>query len=200
MNITDICNMALAFIAKGKISSIEEQSESARQCKLFYDTTRKDLLRCYTWGFAKRVSKLAELNVKSPYWNFVYAYPQKCIAVRKIFDVDTGAAIRAGEQAQEEWDLYMASDNVLGIGCNIPAAWLEYTYDVDDVEMFSSDFLQAFAHMLAFNLAPQLTGNSGLQQTQYQLAQAYLQKAKYSTASEKKEIPDYPCKYFNGRA
>ena len=57
LNITDVCNMALAHIAKGRISNIDEQSELARQCKLFYEPTRKELLRSYTWGFAKRVSK-----------------------------------------------------------------------------------------------------------------------------------------------
>lgn len=200
MNITDVCNMALAHIAKGRIASIDEQTEMARQCKLFYDSTRKELLRAYTWGFAKRVSKLAELTVESPYWEKVYAYPEKCIAVRKIFDNETGAMIRAGEQEQKEWDLYMASDNVLAIGCDLPNAWLEYTYDVDDVELFSSDFLSALTHMLAFNICVQLTGNSGLQQTQYQLAQAALMKAKYTTAAEKKEKPDYPTRYFDGRA
>lgn len=199
LNITDVCNMALAHIAKMRIASINEQSEPARQCKLFYDSTRKQLLREYTWGFAKRVSKLAELTVESPYWKKVYAYPEKCIAVRKIFDSETGAAIRAGEAEQEEWDLYMASDNVLAIGCDLSNAWLEYTYDVDDVEMFSSDFLNALTHMLAFNICVQLTGNSGLQQTQYQLAQAALLKAKYTTAAEKKEKPDYPTHYFDGR-
>lgn len=200
MNITDVCNMALAHIAKGKIASIDEQTEMARQCKLFYDSTKKQLLRSYTWGFAKRVSKLAELTVESPYWKKVYAYPEKCVAVRKIFDAETGTEIRAGEQEQEDWDLYMASDNVLGIGCNIPRAWLEYTYDVDDVELFSSDFLEAFTHMLAFNICVQLTGNSGLQQTQYQLAQAALMRAKYTTAAEKKDKLDYPTRYFDGRA
>lgn len=200
MNITDVCNMALAHIAKGKIASIDEQTEMARQCKLFYDSTKKQLLRSYTWGFAKRVSKLAELTVESPYWKKVYAYPEKCIAVRKIFDAETGAEIRAGEQEQEDWDLYMVSDNVLGIGCNIPRAWLEYTYEVDDVELFSSDFLEAFTHMLAFNICVQLTGNSGLQQTQYQLAQAALMRAKYTTAAEKKDKLDYPTRYFDGRA
>lgn len=200
MNITDVCNMALAHIAKAKIASIDEASEPARQCKLFYDSTRQQLLRAYTWGFAKRVSKLAELTVESPYWNHVYAYPQKCIAVRKIFDSESGAMIRAGEMEQEDWDLYMASDNVLGIGCNIPQAWLEYTYDVDDVELFSSDFLEAFTHMLAFNICVQLTGNSALQQTQYQLAQAALLRAKYTTASEKKDKLEYPTRYFDGRA
>ena len=74
------------------------------------------------------------------------------------------------------------------------------SYARSQIEMFSSDFLSAFTHMLAFNICVQLTGNSGLQQTQYQLAMAALQKAKYTTASEKKELPDYPSKYFDGRA
>ena len=42
MTPTDICNMALAFIAKGRISSMDEQTEQARQCKLFYDIVKKD--------------------------------------------------------------------------------------------------------------------------------------------------------------
>lgn len=199
MTPTDICNMALAYIAKGRIASMDEQSEQARQCKLFYETTKKDLLRNYTWGFAKRVSKLAELTQaeESPYWLYIYSYPQKCVAVRKIFDKETGKQVLAGQQ--EEWDLYMASDNVLGIGCNIPKAYLEYTYDVDDANLFSADFVDAFSHMLAFQICVQLTGNSGLQQTQYQLAHAALMRAKYTTAAEKHNIPDYPTKYFDGR-
>lgn len=200
MTPTDICNMALAFIAKGRISSMDEQTEQARQCKLFYDVVKKDLLRNYTWGFAKKIDKLAELTQAetSPYWQYIYTYPQKCVAVRKIFDKESGREVLSGQQ--KEWDLYMASDNVLGIGCNIPKAYLEYTYEVDDTNLFSADFIDAFAHLLAFNICIQLTGNSGLQQTQYQLAQQALMRAKYTTASEKHSIPDYPTKYFDGRA
>ena len=199
MTPTDICNMALAVLAKGRIASMDENTEQARQCKLFYEVTKKDLLRNYTWGFAKKIDKLAELTQteKNPYWVYIYTYPQKCVAVRKIFDQKTGRNVLAGQQ--KEWDLFMASDNVLAIGCNIPRAYLEYTYDVDDTNLFSADFIDAFAHMLAFNICIQLTGNSGLQQTQYQLAQAALMRAKYTTVQEKHNIPDYPTRYFDGR-
>ena len=120
MTPTDICNMALAFIAKGRISSMDEQTEQGRQCKLFYEITKRDLLRNYTWGFAKKIDKLAELtqSEKNPYWVYIYSYPQKCVAVRKIFDKDTGREVLAGQQ--EEWDLFMVKDNVLGVGCNVP--------------------------------------------------------------------------------
>lgn len=200
MTPTDICNMALAYIAKGRIASMDEQTEQARQCKLFYDQTKKDLLRNYTWGFAKRIVKLAELtqSEENPYWQYIYSYPQKCVAVRKIFDKDTGREVLGGQQ--ERWDLYMSTDNVLAIGVDIPKAYIEYTYDVDDANLFTADFVDAFSHMLAFNICIQLTGNSGLQQTQYQLAQAALMRAKYTTAAEKHDIPEYPTKYFDGRA
>lgn len=200
MTPTDICNMALAFIAKSRIVNMDEQTETARQCRLFYDITKKQLLREYSWGFAKRIDKLAELTQAdpSPYWRYIYAYPERCVAVRKIFNAESGREILAGQQ--DEWDLYMAASNVLGIGCNISKAYLEYTYDVDDVELFSSDFLDAFTHMLAFNICQQLTGNGSLQQTQYQLAQNALMRAKYTTASERNQKPDYPSKYFDGRA
>ncbi|MBR6510860.1 MAG: hypothetical protein IKT51_01260 [Phascolarctobacterium sp.] len=199
LNNTDICNMALAYLAKGRIANINEQSELARQCKLFYETTKKSLLRDYSWGFAKRVIKLAELTEESPYWNNLYAYPEKCVCVRKIFAADNGKIVTA-EQEKEKWDLFLATDNVLAIGCDIEQAWMEYTYDVDDAELFSADFLEAFTHMLAFNICLQLTGNTVLQQQQYQLAQNALSRAKYTTAAEKHSKPEYPSKYFDGRA
>ena len=73
LNNTDVCNMALAHLGKGRIANIDEQTEQARQCKLFYETTKKQLLREYTWGFAKRIMKLAELTDESPYWEYLYA-------------------------------------------------------------------------------------------------------------------------------
>lgn len=194
---TDICNMALAHLAKGRIANINEQSEPARQCKLFYETTKKNLLREYTWGFAKRVAKLAELTEESPDWKYLYAYPEKCVAVRKIFATD-GRYVTEGEK--ERWDLFLATDNVLAVGCDIEKAWMEYTYDVDDVELFSADFLEAFTRMLAFNICLQLTGNAALQQQQYQIAQAAIARAKYTSASEKHKQPEFPSKYFDGRA
>lgn len=38
---TDICNIALSSIGQGQITSIDEDSEAARQCKLYYELTRK---------------------------------------------------------------------------------------------------------------------------------------------------------------
>lgn len=249
MTSTNICNMALSYLARQRINDINEQSETARQCNLFYEQAKRELLREYTWGFAKRVAPLALLTTVRlakpptpedaweknediakilndpdiptkktgrriikrdlkhwraghyggvPDWKYLYVYPQKCIAARKIFSPETHHVLWCDKDI-EEWDLFLATDNVQAIGCNIPKAWIEYTYDVDDVKLFSPDFVEALARLLAFKICVQVTGSANLQQTQYQLYQVALLKAKYTTAAEKKEKLDYPNKYFMGR-
>ena len=67
---TDICNIALSSIGQGRIDSIDEDSEAARQCKLHYELTRKNLLSSYRWGFAERSEKLARVDTTVPKWEF----------------------------------------------------------------------------------------------------------------------------------
>lgn len=239
---TTICNMALAYLAKQRIVDINEQTETARQCKLFYDITKQELLREYSWGFAKRVAKLSLLAKGSKFDNpipdkggdemteelatlltgtkinnrdvkrwkmgnyhgnnkyrFMYKYPEKCVMARKIYNPQGGYECNCKQTKGDDWDLFLATDNVQAIVCNIPNAWIEYTYEVDDCNLFDPNFTEAFARMLAFKICVQVTGSASLQNTQYQLAQIALQKAKYATASEKKEKLDYPSKYFDGR-
>ena len=89
----------------------------------------------YSWGFAKRVIKLAELTEESPRNN-----DPKCVCVRKIFAADNGRLFCE----QEKWGFVPMI--TLAIGCDIEQAWMEYTYDVDDAELFSADFLEAFTY------------------------------------------------------
>lgn len=209
MNITDVCNMALSCLGKGRIASIDEQSEQARQCKLFYSQTKKRLLRDYSWGFAKRVEQLAQLDTVNPFWEYSYSYPNKCECVRRIFCcVDTTDAngktrktvipkIEADQK--DKYEIYMVSDNIRAIGCNVENAWLEYTYDIDDLSVCSSDFIEALTHMLAYNIALALTGNMQLKNSEYQQAMAILNRARYTNAAESHTKPEHPKGYFDSR-
>lgn len=209
MNVTDVCNMALASIGKGRIASLDEQSEAGRQCKLFYDYTKERLLREYTWGFAKRVEQLAELETVNPFWRYVYAYPSKCICVKRIFRCeeyidDKGVKRKAVEykrlpEDKDKYEIYMVSDNVRGIGCDVQDAWLEYVYDIEDLNVCSSDFIEALTHMLAYNIALSLTGNMQLKNSEYQQAMAVLNRAKYTNAAEQEKKVERPEGYFAAR-
>lgn len=196
-NITDVCNIALGFLGKSRIADINEESEPARQCKLMYDMTKQHLLRHYDWGFAKKIEHMALLDVKHPKWHYVYVYPNKCVRVMSIFNNERGVCVGRGDK--DKYELFLASDNVVALACDVKDAYIEYIYDIDDMNVVPSDFLEAFAHMLASNIALQLTGNETLKNNEYQLAVSALSDARYHSAMERKREPEYPDKYTRAR-
>lgn len=196
-NITDICNRALAVLGKNRIVSIDEASEPARQCKLFYTSTKQSLLRKYDWGFAKKVVALAMLTQKHPRWEYSYIYPEKCIRAISIFAKDRPPVDM--ESRKEKYEIYMANDNQCAIACNIGDAYMEYIYDVDDANVFPVDFAEALVHLLASNMALQLNGNYDMKVQEYQLAMAYVRDAVGISAMERQREPEFPNKYVNAR-
>ena len=55
-----IANMALSNIGtKSEIASLDENSVEAKQCKLWYDLSRKQALEAFDWGFARKRLTLA---------------------------------------------------------------------------------------------------------------------------------------------
>lgn len=55
----DICNLALANCGQKNIATLDDQNELARQCRRWYDITRRKLLRECNWTFARRVITLS---------------------------------------------------------------------------------------------------------------------------------------------
>lgn len=196
MTSTDICNLALSYLSKGKITSMEDNTEEAAQCKLHYEHNRRLLLRQYPWGFARRTVKLALLDAKVPGYDFVYAYPPECMAVRYVFDEDNAAA---REDDLCMFDTVITSGNQKAIATNVELAWCEYTFNVRDVDMFPDEFVEAFAHYLAANMAMVLTGSASIQQTQFQLYQESIEMAKIYSAQERRKNTVYHEGYAEAR-
>ena len=196
MENVDICNMALSYIAKGRIKSLDEQSEEARLCKIHYEHMRRQLLSAQRWVFAERSVKLALLDKEIPGWNYVYAYPQKCLNLRQVYGKD-GAAGKYDDY--NEYTVIAVSDSAKAICTNIDDAWVDYTADVETTSMFSPDFTEALARGLAAALAMPLMGSASTQQQQYQLMQMAMQKAKLQSEQEHRHKPEYPETYFNAR-
>lgn len=196
MTNTDICNIALSYLAKGRIMSLaEEKSEEARQCKLHYDICRKRLLSAYTWGFAKGVVRLARLAVTVPGWEYVYAYPQDCLRVSLIFDEESA---RNKENDRMDFETVNVG-TTKALAADTEDAWAEYVRDEKDPERFSVEFTEALARLLASSMAMTLTGNANLMQTNYQLMQASIQEAKLMAATERERKTEYPTTYADIR-
>lgn len=196
MNITDICNLALSYIGKGSISDINANTENARACKRHYDHKRRQLLRDYSWGFANSSMKLAELNAKFPGWEKTYAYPRKCLAIRRIYN-------EAGEQIKEyegdKYKVFMATEEIKAICCNVPEAYMDFTYDNTQTEIYTPDFIEALARGLAADMAMSLTGSPQLAQEQMQYMQYALANAMLTSAMERNPVNKYPDNYAKAR-
>lgn len=196
MTNTDICNMALAYIAKNRITSLDDNTEEARYCKLFYDHCRKQLLRGYSWGFARKHAVLANLTDSVRGWLYAYAYPSNCLAVRFIYN-EAGASIKESER--EEFEICITNSGNQAICCNIPNALMEYTVNVVDSNVFSDDFVEALARLLASNIALKLTGNSAIGDSQYQMYRIATNQAQVATLLERQKETVYPDDFVSVR-
>ena len=198
MNITDICNLALNHIGREHIASLDEDTEAARTCKMHYDLQRKVLLRAYTWSFAKKYIKLSEIDTKTPGWRHTYAYPNDCVMARKIYNEDH-TWLLLEKNFPGNLDQVLLNDNTKALVCNYKYAYLEYTYDVKDADLFQADFAQALSYYLAGAIAVPLTGSEALAQQMQGMGAQLLQEAKFTAMGERNRVPDYPSKYFRAR-
>lgn len=196
MNNTDICNMALGAIGQGRIASQDEESEQARNCRLYYDLVRQNLLSSYVWDFAERQVKLALLDVETAGWDYTYAFPAAALIVRGVFDK---AGAWKKDDRKEEFTVISVNETQKGVCANIKEAYCEYTADVENAAIFPPVFCQALAYSLAAALAYPLCGSVQLQQQNYQLAQAAVMRAKYISAIQDEHKPDWPDTYWRRR-
>ena len=196
MNRTENSNMSLSFIDRQRIDSLDDTSEEAKTCKIYYDHTRERLLRMFSWGFARRLEKLALREDTVPGWDYCYGYPQECLAVQLVFD-EENAAMR--EMERQEFQVISFTGNDRVIGTNVELAWAEYIGNVKNTEMFSPEFTEALTRMLAASIAYPLTGNTDLQNMNMQLAQQSIDIAMQENVIEREQRTNWPRKYERAR-
>ena len=154
-----ICNMALGYLNHGiRIAAIDEGSNEADQCSLYYEQALRSALRAAPWAFAKRYASLASLSSPvSTEWAFMYAYPSDGEAIRAILPRVLGFP-------PNKWEIASTTANQKVILCNVPDAVACYTARIDDPTLLDAQFTSAFAWKLAAEIALVLTGNPGLKQ------------------------------------
>ncbi len=81
-----ICNLALQDVGRGlAITTLDENSQAARVCRLRYPFARDTCLRAYDWNFAAWRASLPALAA-APAFGFANAYqlPPDCLFVREV--------------------------------------------------------------------------------------------------------------------
>ena len=196
MTSTDICNMALSMIGQGRIHDLDEESEQARQCKVYYDHIRKTLLSNFTWGFAHRFKRLVKVEGTFPKWEYAYAYPENCLAVHMVYDQSED---QIKDDIYTEYDTASIDDGRKIILCDFPHAVCDYTANVTNADMFPTVFVTALAQFIAASLAIPLSGSSTLANYYQQSGNLTLEEAKVQSARQRHHTPGRPCAYFDAR-
>ena len=148
-----ICNMALGFIGDRTITDLSEATEEARKCDLFYDIARTQALEAHDWNFARRRQELALSGGTPPIeWTYEYLRPADLIKARRIqhplgHEADAIAFEMGMDSTGKLPVVYMDEQTPV----------LVYTWNQEDVEVFTTHFVLLLATVLASYIVGPLT-------------------------------------------
>jgi len=186
-----ICNEALSYAStKSTISSINEDSIEAIQCRVHYEATRKEVLIGAYWPFARRRVALSLLDVTEQGWLYTYLYPNDCLKPLMIFPNEDGeittefSNLGNVRDAQNNLVIFQEGNKLMPdtsvvrlINTNAQNAVMIYMGDVQNHSIFSLDFRTAFTWALSAKLAIALSGSANLVTMLRGQAQGLLQQA-----------------------
>lgn len=154
----DICHMALGHLGVTKrLTSINDATEAARACALFYDPCRDEVMRAFPWPFATIKATLTlveDLTADSTAeWGYSYRYPTDCLRFLRIRSgygrQETNATQVRYRVIRDTTGSLILTDQEDAIG--------EYVQQTTDPTDFAPDFVTAFSYRLAGAIAPAVT-------------------------------------------
>jgi len=176
-----ICNLALAHInqTETQISNLDtDVGTIAIQCRIHYDIAREFVLADHHWNFAKKRVVLADIGSPPNNWAFRYDYPSDCLKMREI-ERFTRRGLPIPFRVEDD-----GSETGLCIVTDRDEATGVYTYNVQNVSLFSPSFVGAFGWYLASELAPALVGDVKKQESTLTVYRNYMNSAQATDSDE----------------
>lgn len=181
---TEICNMALSHVGNSHpIDHIDEGSQQANTCKLFYFNVLDALLRKFDFPFARRTEPLELISENEDYvddysWRFIYRQPQDCVKINHLVD-SMRPDLRRGQIKYQRG----RNDTTNVIYTNQENAVLEYISRPNE-SFFDPDFVMLFSLGLAVRIAMPLGSDSRILSNVQQLYQGTLRDVELAAAQE----------------
>ncbi|MBF8177808.1 hypothetical protein [Herminiimonas contaminans] len=191
-----ICNMALGRVAISRyIASLDERSQQASNCKLFYEPCRDLVLTDYDWNFATKRQQLSNLGNPPKNWAFKYAVPSDCLKARHL----TVVGMREPDAKHRiEFELSVEGEAKV-LYTDQSLAELVYTRRVTDPNLFSPQFASAVAWKLAGEIALPLSALASLAKTAVQMYQYEIAIAGTTSMNEGQEGQEPESEFIRGR-
>ena len=199
--------MALSYIRAATINSLDENSVQAKQCKLFYATTRDQMLEDTPWNFASGIKQLSLLVTEVFDWAYTYQYPSDCLRINRIIpdyerinDENRTSGLYYCRNYDNTHPLPLptveykvfnqrttSGDDVRVICANYPDLRIDYRFRVEDTTKFTNTAIKALAHLLASEIAIPVVGvelGRGLRSDNLAMYQRYLAAATVNDLNE----------------
>lgn len=101
---TEICNRALARLgSKAKIANIDEKSNEAVHCKLFFDVLKKLILAKDAFGFSTKYRAPSDLGNPPSHYAYQYTWPSDCLHILEL---------NPGQSTKPEYEIANVDDTV----------------------------------------------------------------------------------------
>lgn len=145
-SVTEICNRALQKLGAKRITSIDENSNSARACLACYEVLRDSELMKHRWGFATKRASLAA-DAVAPAWGRTASYPVPSDFLKLIApypEMDSNA---------RDWVI----ENRKILTNDSSPIYIRYIGQITDANQMDVNFREALSAKMAFEMCEELT-------------------------------------------
>lgn len=179
MNDTQICNLALAEVGDSySITDIDETSNQASLCRLFFEPTRDSLLRSHQWSFARTLADLSAVATAPVFgWDYQYTLPADFIRLIEFNGLDAW-------QTEDDFQIGNGPDGGLVLLTDEDEASIVYIKRVEDASLFDALFVEAFTLRLAARICTKLTKDDAIRDRLHRGAKEALGRARQTDANE----------------
>lgn len=144
-----VCNLALQKLGAARISSLSDDSTSARECNACYEHIRDTELRRHNWNFARSRETLAPSAVE-PEFDYDYAFPVPtdflCLRPPAVNELD--------------WQIENHEGQTCILTNDGDTLEIVYTMKVTDTTKFDDCFTEMVACRMADHMCEKLTQSS----------------------------------------
>lgn len=162
-----IVNAALVKVGEAPITSLDENTSTAKKSKIIYTQDKDSLLRSHPWGFAKKRVMLA-LSTDKPAFGYQnkFILPDDCLRILDVY---------CGRMFNKEGNYILTDDTQVG---------LLYVWRVDDANLFDASFVEILTLSLLSSFAWAFKGSRTLREDYMNQFAAQLRLARGYSATE----------------
>jgi hypothetical protein len=163
-----ICNSALTLLGCDLISSITQETKSARLLNGIWDLSRDEVIRAHRWNFATKRAVLAPTATAPDFeWDYAFDIPNDCLRILEPDSNDLQFVVENGQ-----------------ILCDEDSLNFKYVYRNEDESSWDASFARAMALYLAKEICYAMTQSLALTESIEKRYMMALAEAKFNDGSE----------------